>query len=75
MLQTFDQSVPLPTQRFLVAIKKCKRNHPKRHSTSPERVKKAKKQAGARKAGKIKQAQKREAMKTWSARHYSGAWL
>jgi len=46
MHQTFDRSVPLPEQRLRVALKKSKRNHPKRHGTSDERVKKAKKARG-----------------------------
>lgn len=75
MLQTFDRSVPLSTQRYLVAIKKSCRNHAKRHSTAPERVAKAKANRGAAMAGRIKQAQKSKSIKAWSRWHYSGAWL
>lgn len=75
MHQTFDRSVPLSEQRLRVALKKSTRNHPKRHSTAPERVAKAKKQAGARKAAKIENELKRLSMKIWSAWYYSGSWL
>lgn len=75
MLQTFDQSVPLPEQRLRVALKKFTRKHPKRHSAAPEKVAKAKAICGAIKAGRIRQEKARKSMKAWSAWHYSGAWL
>lgn len=75
MLQTFDSSVPLPEQRLRVALKKSTRNHPKRHSTAPERVKKAKKAAGARKyaLGALAAAIKRK--KDKARAFWRGEWL
>lgn len=75
MHQTFDRSVPLSEQRYRVACKKSKRNHPKRHGTSNERIKKAKKARGKRAYARGVQKHKQSKQLKKARAFWRGEWL